>query len=68
MLNQKRLLQTFCELVSIDSPSFGERAVCDYITKVLKELGITPIEDQASKKIGGNTGNLYAKIPGNIAL
>ena len=68
MLNKKRLLQTFCELVSIDSPSFGERAVCDYITKELRELGITPIEDQAGKKIGGNTGNLYAKIPGNIAL
>ena len=66
MINSKRILQNFKELVSLDSPSLDERLVCEYIKKYLKNLGIDAVEDNAGEKIGGTTGNLYAYLDGTI--
>lgn len=67
-MNQtERLLQIFSELVAIDSPSFGERAVADYIRDRLARLGISCTEDDAGGEIGGNCGNLFARVPGDPA-
>ena len=66
MINEKRLIETFKELVSLDSPSLDERLVCDYIKKYLSSLGVFAKEDNAGEKIGGTTGNLYAFIDGEI--
>ena len=65
MINGKRLIETFKELVSLDSPSLDERLVCDYVKEYLASLGITAEEDGAGEKIGGTTGNLYAFVEGN---
>ena len=65
MNRTQRLLKTFSELVAIDSPSFGERGVADYIRDKLQKLGISCIEDNAGAKIGGNCGNLFARVPGD---
>ncbi len=64
MINGKRLIETFKELVSLDSPSLDERLVCDYIKNYLASLGITAEEDDAGEKLGGTTGNLYAFVEG----
>lgn len=67
-MNTKRLLDTFIHMVSIDSPSFGERELCDYLTACLKELEMEPYEDQAGHVLGGSSGNLYGFMKGDDTL
>lgn len=64
MICQKRITEAFCSLTKIDSPSFGERAMADFLTKRLQELGLTVVEDDAAKKTNGTAGNLLATLPG----
>ncbi|WP_165444025.1 M20/M25/M40 family metallo-hydrolase [Lachnoclostridium sp. Marseille-P6806] len=59
-INRERLKKQFAELISIDSVSFRERAMADYLRAALGELGIEAFEDDAAGRIGGNAGNLYA--------
>ena len=69
MVNSSRLVQTFTDLVAIDSPSFGERAVCDHLTTILRhQLGLNPVEDGAASLVGGNCGNLYTYVEGKLPL
>lgn len=65
MVNVNRLVKTFTELVSIDSPSFGERSVAEYLKSRLSELNIQCTEDDAGSKMFGNCGNLFAYVPGD---
>jgi len=67
-MNNKRLLDTFSELVSIYSPSLTERMVCDYLSSNLSTLGFNIHEDLVGEKIGGNSGNLYGFLPGDESL
>ena len=67
MINRQRVLQEFMELVAIASPSGGEREIADALTKKLQAAGLTVEEDGAGEKIGGNAGNLIARLPGNVA-
>lgn len=60
-MNRERLEKQFTELVQIDSPSFGERQMADYLKKKLETLGFFVEEDDAGEKIGGNCGNLLAR-------
>lgn len=66
MVNQNRILDNFKSLVSLDSPSFNERLVCNWIKDYLKSIDITAEEDNAGEIIGGTTGNLYAFVEGSI--
>ena len=61
-----KLIQTFKELVSIDSPSYGEREMAQYLKKRFAELGIHLEEDQGGIECGSNTGNLYAYVKGEL--
>ena len=67
-ISAERLLNMFGQLVALDSPSFGERAVCDCIAEKLTSLGLSPVEDDAAVRIGGNTGNLYTYVDGTLPL
>lgn len=67
-IDQQRLVQLFQELVSIDSPSYGERAMADVLTGKLKALGFAVEEDDAAQKLGGTAGNLIATLPGELDL
>ena len=53
MINRERLTNTFCELVSIDSPSGEEEEVSKYIEAKLTKLGFILLKD--------DYGNLIAK-------
>jgi len=66
MINEKRLTENFVELVSIDSPSFGERQIADYIKPQLLSLGFMVTEDDGGEKLGGNCGNIYGYLKGNL--
>lgn len=68
MIDRKHLLALFRELVSIDSPSYGERMVCDCIKSRLLALGLLPREDNAAAKIDGSCGNLYCYVEGTLNL
>jgi tripeptide aminopeptidase len=65
MINKNRLAQTFKHLVSIDSISKDEEAVCCEIRKILKSMGAKTVVDGAGDRTGSNTGNLIAKFAGN---
>jgi tripeptide aminopeptidase len=66
MINEKRLVDQFCELVLIDSPSLGERQMADTIKILLGELGCQVREDETGPRISGNCGNLVATCPGSL--
>jgi len=58
MINEKRIVDTFLEMVKIPSPSLNERAVADYVKVKLEELGLEVTEDNAGESCKGNTGNI----------
>ncbi len=78
MVNQKRLLDEFFRLVSIDAESYEEREMADYLKKRLGELGVAVEEDNAAEllaqKCAGRgkaafkaAGNIYGYLKGNAA-
>ena len=64
-MDQKRIIDEFKELVSIEVHSRDERAIADVLKEKLTALGLTVTEDKAGEVLGGNTGNVYARLPGN---
>lgn len=65
MIQRERMIQTFLDLVQLDSESKNERAVADYVTAKLQALGYTVREDGAAEATGGNAGNIIAYRQGN---
>jgi tripeptide aminopeptidase len=63
-----RLWETFSALTAIDSPSFGERALCSALKERLGQMGAQMHEDGAGALFGGSCGNLYAFLPGSLPL
>jgi tripeptide aminopeptidase len=60
----RRLNDTFAELCAIRSPFGHERAVGQRVADELRSLGLEVEEDDAGAEIGGDAGNLLARIPG----
>lgn len=65
-INEKRLVEEFLELTSIDAVSFRERQMADLLTKKLREIGFVVTEDDAGERLGGNAGNLFATLGGDL--
>jgi len=68
MINKNRLIQTFRDLIAIDCLSLQERQMADHLIALFTKLGMTINEDDAGQKLGGNTGNLHAYLPGDLSL
>ncbi len=66
MVNEKRLIESFMELVKIDSISREERNLADFLIEKLEDLGLEVIVDQAGEKVKSNSGNMIARLRGNI--
>ena len=62
------IIKEFKELVEIPVFSKDERAIADVVTKKLKDLGFTVTEDDTGKKIGGNAGNIVARLEGDPSV
>jgi tripeptide aminopeptidase len=60
MINNKRLLETFVELLKIESPSKSEKQIVSSVSKKLKNLGAEVYIDNCGKEFGGNAGNIIA--------
>lgn len=67
-MDQQRIIEEFKELVSIEVYSRKERAIADVLKKKLTDLGLTVTEDGAGEILGGDTGNLYAVLPGDPSI
>lgn len=63
-INQERIVETFLHLVGIDSPSKREGRLAGYLVDRLNRLGLSVKVDSCGKKIGGQTGNIIAVLPG----
>jgi len=66
MINKERLKNLLLDLVQIDSHSREEKEVAERVISELKSIdsGISIEVDDAGKKVGGNTGNVIARIKG----
>jgi tripeptide aminopeptidase len=58
-----RLVDFFLELCALPSPSGRERAVADRVSAYLSELGLEWDEDDAARRLDGDAGNIYCRIP-----
>lgn len=56
MINRKRLIRTFTELVKIDSPSGEEKAISDFLAKKLASLGGKVEKDSYGNLVGQFNG------------
>lgn len=66
MIDKDRIIKEFIELVSIASPSRKEKSFCEYLQKVLREMGLeVTIDEKSGEMAGSNTGNLFARLKGN---
>ncbi|MBR4682304.1 MAG: M20/M25/M40 family metallo-hydrolase [Elusimicrobiaceae bacterium] len=67
-LNSKRLLDTFVQLVQIDSESFTEKKIQEFVSKELKKIGCRVMVDKAGSKFDTNArGNVLGFLPGTVA-
>lgn len=66
MINRKRSIDKFMELVQIDSVSLNEKGVASYLKAHFEALGYETFEDQVSIKAvpQSNSGNIVVEIPG----
>ncbi|MEW6681515.1 MAG: M20/M25/M40 family metallo-hydrolase [Nitrospirota bacterium] len=63
-LNHARLIDYFTELVRIDSLSRREGELARRLKSDLEALGAKVRIDEAGERVGGDTGNVIATIPG----
>ena len=59
-----RILDTFLDLVRIDSPVRSERQVAQYCAARFSEAGAATTFDESEVITGSDTGNLIATLPG----
>jgi len=65
-VSDARLLDTFLELVRIDSPPGYEAATARYCEAALSELGFEVRYDDSASVTYSDTGNLIATLPGTV--
>src|SRR6266481_7342451 len=65
-ISTERLTALFLELVRIDSHSRKELAVAERLEGELRALGAEIWYDDAGTKVGGNVGNLLARVRGTV--
>jgi tripeptide aminopeptidase len=63
-VERRALHEDFARLCAVLSPSRRERACADLVVRELAGLGVTVEEDEAGVAVGGDCGNLIARIPG----
>ena len=62
-LECRRLNDNFAALCAIPSPSRKEGLVAEFVRRELEQIGLEVEEDDVGTEIGGESGNLFAKLP-----
>lgn len=65
-MTTKRLVETFINLVGIDSVSKHEDAFHKYLYQLLEEEGMSVIEDQTKETTGLGGNNIIARFSGKL--
>lgn len=63
-INSARLVDNFLKLVQIDSAPRAEAKIAAEIIRQLEGLGVAAKMDNAGTKVGGDAGNVIARLPG----
>lgn len=63
-MSSSRVLDSFLEMVAIESPSWHEAPMAAYCAEQLAALGFTVSFDASAAETGSDTGNLIAHLPG----
>lgn len=63
MINKDRVIESFLELIQIDSETRNERQIADVLKKKFTALGLTVTEDDSAGRTGHGAGNLIAVLP-----
>lgn len=66
-MDSQRLLDTFLDLTRLYCLSGHEKQAAEYCAEALRACGCTVQIDDAGEKVGSDTGNLYAELPGTAA-
>lgn len=66
MINRNRIVETFIELSRIDGIHGDEREISKLLIEKLKKLNCSVKTDDAHTTFGGNTGNIIARLKGNV--
>jgi tripeptide aminopeptidase len=64
MIQEKRLVDEFIELVKIGSESRKEGKLCALVEKKLRDIGAEILEDKSGEQVGSDGSNVIAKIKG----
>ncbi|CAI6278820.1 Peptidase T [Bacillus subtilis] len=64
MVNEKRLLEEFLELVQIDSETKHEAEICKVLKRKFSDLGVDVKEDDTMDITGHGAGNLICTLKG----
>lgn len=64
MINRQRISDEFARQAAIDSPSFKEGKIAEYLAERLKQMGAEVEFDGAGPVIGSESGNLIARFLG----
>lgn len=67
-MQESKIINDFIELVSLPVEPRNERAIADAVKGKLAGLGFTVTEDDAAAKVGGNTGNIIARLKGEDGI
>ena len=62
-MNSQRMMDTFFEMVAIDSPSYHEAAMADYCARRLESLGFAVEFDDSQGATGSDTAQIIATLP-----
>lgn len=62
------IVKEFLELVKIDVQSRNERSIADVLKRKLTALGLEVAEDDTAAKVGGNAGNIIARLNGEPGI
>jgi len=65
-MSNERLLETFLDLVRIESPPGFEALAAAYCARELEAAGCRVWFDAAAELTGSDTGNLIAELPGTV--
>lgn len=67
MIDRERMTAFAVELMRTDSLSKDEGAVAQRLVTALRDIGVDVRVDDAGTKVGGNTGNVIARVAGTNA-
>lgn len=62
MIRRDRMVDTVLNLIRLDSHSRDERLVADYVVGALQKLDCDVAVDDAGREVGGNAGNVIARV------